>query len=349
MRYLKIIVIIKKGTRTKVAVFQDEIFDAGREQELEQQGFFAVAIKDPKPADITNFPDYFLAPEWIRWLMPTPETPEMWVAALGSSDDRYKLKKKLKASHSQRIDIRIEICPLSVHDYQIWYESLYLPEIGGKTGALIFWPKPAALPKKVTVTSSGQVSDFFRVFMYHQNGDLLGGLLWSLSHSESCLTTRAAAFESKARTKYQLAIRGMEESLLFANTHGLRWISYGTDQNLYGVDMTIGLQRFKASIGMQPVLARIGSLQLIKILNRNLSQLTSGDSETPSVLIFAIAEHNSANTVAAYQHLPPRKHRGNLDLLWNLDTRLTPLRFLADPERIPINVPKGMVLRDIFL
>jgi len=341
--------IIARGNRTKIAVFRDENYDSNLEHNLITDGFFAVAIKDPKLSDINGHPDFILAPEWIRWLMPTPETSEMWLTSLGSSHDRYKLRKKLKASHAQSSDISVEIAPLSVNDYKIWYERLYLTEIGGKEGAILFWPKPEALSKKVTVTPSGEVADFFRIFMYHKDGGFIGGALWSISHSENSLTTRAAAFEKKARTKYELAVRGMEEALSFAISQGLKWMSYGTDPNLYGVDFSLGLQRFKASIGMKPVLARVGSIRLIKILNKNLSQIHAVDGEKPSTLIFALGGNDVSKRIMAYQDLPPRKKRGNMDLMWNQDIGLTPVRFVAHPQTPVVNVPKGMILQDILL
>ena len=341
--------IIKKGTHTKIAVFQDEDYNSSLEHDLISEGFFAVAIKDPKPSDINGHPDFILAPEWIRWLMPTPESSETWITALGSSHDRYKLRKKLKAIHNQSSDVRVEISPLSITDYNIWYENLYLPEIGGKTGAILFWPKAESLSKKVTVTSSGEVVDFFRIFMYHQAGSFIGGALWSISPSENSLTTRASAFEKNARGKYELAIRAMDESRVFATSHGLKWLSYGTDPNLFGVDVGLGLQMFKARNGMKPVLARVGSIHLIKILNKNLNQLHTIDGKKPSVFIFSMGGNDLSGKALAYQHLPPRKKRGNLELLWDLDIRLTPLHFVTDPQTPAVNVPKGMKLQDIVL
>lgn len=337
------------GEKIRVAVFRGGSYDASMENNLTAEGFFAVAIKDPKPSDISEHPDFVLAPGWIRWIMPTPETSEVWVTSLGSSHDRNKLRKKLKLSHSESSAVRVEIKPLTVNDYKVWHENLYIPEIGGKTGAVLFWPKTEALSTKVTVTPSGTVAEFYRIFMYHKDGSLIGGALWSVSHSESSLTTRASAFEQKARAKYELAIRGMEESILFATAHGLRWVSYGTDPNFYGVDVGIGLQSFKASIGMKPVFSKVGSFQLVKILNKNLNQIHIANGEKPSVLIFAIGGNSLSDRVLNYQHLAPRTPKGNMDLLWSQDFGLTPIRFVADSQTPAINVPKGMILQNIVL
>jgi hypothetical protein len=210
------------GEKVKVAVFNGGGYDSSLEHDLRIEGFFAVAIKDPKPSDISEHPDFVLAPEWIRWLMPTPETSDAWVTSLGSSNDRNQLRKKLKASHIESNDVRVEIKPLTVSDYKVWHESLFTPEIGGKTGAVLFWPKAEALSKKVKVTPLGTVADYYRIFMYHEEGSLIGGSLWWVSHSKSILIIAASAFEQKARAKYELAIRGMEESILFATSHGVR-------------------------------------------------------------------------------------------------------------------------------
>ncbi len=341
---------IRNGTHTRIAVFQDEDYNPGLERQLAAEGFFAVAIRDPKTSDIETYPEYILAPEWIRWVMPTPATPEAWLTALGSSHDRNNLRKKLRISAEEADDIRVDIAPLTVQDYTNWYEKLYLPEIGGKKGGILYWPKPGALSNKVTVTAAGGVADFFRIFLYHGNGSFIGGALWSINSAENSLTTRAAAFERKARARYQLAIRAMEESRMFALSLGLTWLSYGTDQNLYGLDGGLGLQSFKASIGMKPVLARVGDVQLIKILNRDLSQIwTAAIEQKPSVLIFSIGGIDMRQKIMAYGNLPPRKTRGNLDLLWKQETDFIPLRLVVDPQTFAINVPRGMVLHDIVL
>jgi hypothetical protein len=341
--------IIKKGTNTKIAVLEDEEYNSNLEHHLTTEGFFAAALKNPKQLDIHAHPDFFLAPEWIRWLMPTPATAESWIADLGSSHDRNKLRKKLQASHMQRSDIRVERAPLTVDDYDIWYRRLYLPEIGGRPGAILFWPKTAALAKKVTVTESGVVPDFFRIFMYHKDGSFIGGALWSISKSENSLTTRASAFEKNARGKYELSTWALEESRVFASSQSLKWLSYGTDPNLFGVDVGLGLPMFKAKNGMKPVLARVGAIRLIKILNRDLSQLHTIDGTKPSVLMFSMGGSDLSDKIMACQNLPHRKNRGNLDLLWDLDIRLTPVHFVTDRQTPTLNVPKRMILENIVL
>lgn len=341
---------IRKAAHARIAVFQDEDYDRSLERQLAAEGFFAVAIRDPKPADIEAYPEYILAPEWVRWVMPTPATPEEWLAALGSGHDRYKLRKKLRLSAEQRDDIRVDIAPLTVSDYTDWYRRLYLPEIGGKIGGILYWPRPEAMSGKFTVTAAGEVADFFRIFLFDGGGNCIGGALWSVDSVENSLTTRAAAFEKKARARYQLAIRAMEESRCFALSLGLNWLSYGTDLNLYGLDGGLGLQSFKASIGMKPVLARVGTVQLIRILDRGLSQIhTVADDRKPSVLIFSLGGNDLRQKAAAYERIPPRKSRGRLDLLWRHGMDLVPLRLVVDPRTDAVNVPRGMVLHDIVL
>lgn len=341
--------IVTQGNRIKIAELQDEDYTSHLEQQLTNDGFFAAVIKDPKPSDITTHPDFILATEWIRWLLPTPDTPEAWIAALGSSHDRYKLKKKLKSCHVQRSDIRVEFAPLNVNDYKIWYEQLFLPEIGEKPGAILFWPKPEALSRKLKIKPSGEVVNYFRFFMYNKDDRFIGGTLLFLSHRQSLLIITAAAFEKTARAQYELAIRGMAESLQLAISHKLKWLSYGVDQNFYGVDFSIGLQRFKASIGMKPIFPRYGSYQLIKILDRNLQQINSATGEMPAVLIFAIGGTSLSERMLHSAKLPPLTPKGNLDILWSEDFGLVPVRFVANPATPAVNVPTGMCLEDILL
>ncbi|MDP1991728.1 MAG: hypothetical protein Q8K00_11955 [Syntrophales bacterium] len=338
-----------EGSDVRVAVFQSGYYNKSLAHTLKNEGFFAMSIKDPTLADIYEYPDFVLAPEWIRWLMPTPTTPKEWANSLQSSHHRNVLKSRLKTIQIQDDEIRIEIKPLTLDDYRIWHERLYLPIIGGKTGAVLFWPNAEALSKKLKVTPSGDVVNFLRIFIYHRNGSLVGGSLWSVYQSQRSLTVRAAAFEQKALAKYKLSIRVMEESIIYANAHQLRWTSHGSDPNFYGVDVTIGLQSYKASIGMNPILCKIGSFQLVKILDENLSQIRSANGEDPSVLIFTIGGNDVSDRAIGYQRQPPQVQRGNLDLVWSRRHDLKPIRFVAQPQTPAISVPEGMILQDIVL
>jgi hypothetical protein len=100
---------------------------------------------------------------------------------------------------------------------------------------------------------------------------------------------------------------------------------------------------------MKPVFPRYGSFQLIKILNKDLSQIHTADGEKPSVLIFTIGGNSLSDRVLNYQHLPPLTPKRSMDLLWSQDFCLTPIRFVADSQTPAINVPKGMIIQDIVL
>jgi hypothetical protein len=335
--------------KVRIAVFQSGYYNASLADTLRNEGFFAVAIKDPTLSDIHEHPDFVLAPEWIRWLMPTPKTSEEWADSLHSSHHRNVLKQRLKTIQIQGDDVRVEVKPLTLSDYRLWHESLYLPVIGGKTGAILFWPKAEALSKRVRVTPAGDVVNFLRIFMYRRDGCLIGGSLWSVSHSKSSLTVRAAAFEQQARATYELSLWVMEEAILYANAHQLRWTSHGSDPNFYGVDVGIGLQSYKASIGMKPVLCKAGSFQLVKILDENLSQIGSANGDKPSLLIFTIGGNDLSDRVTGYERLPPLTQRGNLDFLWNRRHDLRPIRVVVHPRTPAVSVPEGMILQDVVL
>jgi hypothetical protein len=337
------------GGRVRVAVFQSGCYNASLANTLRNEGFFAVAISDPTFSDIYEHPDFVLAPELIRWLMPTPKTSETWIDSLQSGHHRNILKKRFKIGRRYADEVCVEVKPLTVDDYRIWHERLYLPIISGKTGAILFWPKAEALSKKLKVTPSGNVVNFLRIFMYHRDGSFIGGSLWSVNHTKSRVTIGAAAFEQKSRTKYELSIRVMEEAILYANAHQLRWTSYGSDPNFYGVDVGIGLQSFKAGTGMKPILRKTGSFQLIKILDENLSQIRSTDGEDPSVLIFTIGGTDVSDRAMGYQHQPLPVQRGNLDLVWSRRHDLKPIRFVAQPQTSAVSVPEGMILQDVVL
>ena len=336
------------GGRVRLAVFQSGCYQAGMADILKKEGFFAVAIEDPAIAEIREHKDFILAPELVRWLMPTPETTEAWIASLQSGHHRNLLKKRLKIIQGRREELRVEVRPLTVSDYRIWHDRLYRPIIGAKRGAILYWPRAEFLSKRAKATAEGAVVNFLRIFIYRPNGDLIGGSLWQISPSQGMLAVVAAAFEQKTRAGHELSALVLEEAIHHADAHRLRWTSYGSDPNLYGVDVGLGLQAFKAGTGMKPVLRKAGGLWLLKILDENLSQIRS-DAGEPSVLVFTLGGDDPAEREAAFQRQPPQAQRGNPDLVWRRRHDLKPIRFAARPPADAVIIPEGMMLQDRVL
>jgi hypothetical protein len=336
------------GKKMKVAVFRSGYYNARLVDKLKNEGFFAVEIQNPDLSDIYEHPDFVLAPELIRWLMPTPKTPEVWADSLQSVHHRSLLKRGLRIVQMHSDEVHVEVKPLTADDYRIWHERLYLPIIARKTGAILLWPDFETLSKREKVTPTGEVVDFQRIFIYDGDGAFIGGSLWYVSHPQSMLSISAAVFEQEAQRKYKLSIRLIKEAIRYANAHHLRWTSYGTDPNFYGVDLGTGLQSFKASTGMKPVLRKDGTLKLVKILDENLNQIRTAGAE-PSVLVFTIGGCDLSERVTGYQRQPPKAQRDNLDLVWSLRHDLKPIRFIASPQPRDVVIPEEMILQDMVL
>jgi hypothetical protein len=260
----------------KVAVLTADQYSPELDGILEKLGYFGVAIRDPESSVIDARADFHLVPEWVRWVMKAPKSVENWIEGLGPSDARNQMKRKLKKSRIPGEEVRVEIAPLTIGDYALWHKTLYVPEILTKPGAIPAWTAEKFGDHEVVRTNPGQlVPDFERVFFYSKTGELIGGALVSTDKAEESLTIRAAAFEAAARAKFELAVRGMEEVITLGAARGAKIISYGTDPNLYGVDSIVGLERFKASIGMQAIPSPMGKTQLLKIFASAHPQLGS--------------------------------------------------------------------------
>ena len=90
------------GGRVRVAVFQSGYYNASLADTLRNEGFFAVAIKDPTLSDIYAHPDFVLAPEWIRWVMPTPANPEEWANSLAIRPSSQCIEEQIENHSNSR-------------------------------------------------------------------------------------------------------------------------------------------------------------------------------------------------------------------------------------------------------
>jgi hypothetical protein len=186
-----------------------------------------------------------------------------------------------------------------------WYRQLYAPEVLSKSGAIPAWPPTSGLAAKLLTSLPAQADDtvvpgMLRIFMFDEADRLIGGSLLSVDESDRTLRVRAAAYESQSRARKELAVRGMHEMIVSGSSLGLTHLSYGDDPNLFGVDVTLGLARFKVSIGMHPVPSKIGGTQLIKVFADTCRRLEaeSPDEALCGLLCFSLPAC-AANTIAA--------------------------------------------------
>jgi hypothetical protein len=313
------------------------------EPELEARGFDGVAIREPSDLEIAELQDFHLVPEWIRWVMACPASGAEWIERLPGSDLRSQMRRKLRASTT----VRVETAPMTLRDYEAWHTQLYVPEIMSKCGAIPSWPPVAGLGAKLnlplpTKADATVVPGVLRMFMFDENDRLIGGALLSVDEVEKTLRLRAAAYEATSRAARELSVRGIHEMIEVGRSLGIAYLSSGDDPNLYGVDVTLGLARFKISVGMQPVPSAVGGFQLIKIFDDALERL---DAQAAGLFCFGVASRGAARigSLIRLGSLP----RAQLPYQRKIEltrTDMAGLQIGAAPTASAARVPKGMPL-----
>lgn len=331
--------------RVQFAVLASGDFDRALEEQLEALDMDGVVIRDPSASEIAALDDFHLAPEWVRWVMPCPASVPDWIAGLPGSDSRNQMKRKLRAG----LSVGVETGPLTLMDYQRWYSQLYVPEILSKSGAIPAWPDVSGLSQRLGVTLPERADEtvipgFLRIFMYDGEQRLLGGSLVSIDERERTLRVRAAAYEAGARAGKELAVRAVAAMIEAASARGFSYLSYGDDPNLYGVDVTVGLARFKASVGMQPIPSDQGGFQLLKLFERGRRCLAAEEATDvySGLLCFGIPPGHAR--VGAWRRLSvlikaPLDYRHKIE---RTQADAAGLQIASDPSAPLVRLPKGM-------
>src|SRR3569833_2714883 len=269
------------------AALSPSYFRRELEHELEAHGYDGVAIREPSDLEIAELEDFHLAPEWIRWVMACPASGTHLIEALPGCVSRSQMRRNLRASSG----VRVVTAPLTLSDYDTWHSQLYVPEILSKCGAIPSWPPVARLGEKLSLplpagADATVVPGLLRMFMFDENNRLIGGALLSVVEGERTLRLRAAAYEATARGARELSVRGIHEMIEVGQSLGVAYLSYNDDPNLYGVDVTLGLARFKSSVGMQPVPSPVGGFQLIRLFDDAHERL---DTQAAGLFCFGVS------------------------------------------------------------
>jgi hypothetical protein len=323
------------------AVLPASQFRRGLEDELRRLGFDGIAIHEPSDLEIAELADFHLAPEWVRWLMPCPTSGDAWIDGLPGSDARNQMRRKLRASSG----VRVAAAPLTLSDYDSWHRQLFVPEILSKSGAIPAWPPVSGLANKLKLPLPAEpdgtvVPDMLRIFMYDESDRLIGGSLLTVGELDSTLRTRAAAYESHSRAGRELAVRGMHAMIGMGNALGIASLSYGDDPNLFGMDVTLGLARFKVSIGMRPVPSGIGGFQLIKVFCATAARLGAD-----GLLCFGVPSRGAARIAACRRlGLLPRAQLTCQRQIESMQADVAGLQIGSEPTASAVRLPKGMPL-----
>lgn len=325
------------------AVLSPSAFRRELEPELAARGYCGMAIREPSDFEIAELQDFHLVPEWIRWVMPRPTCAEHWIEGLPGSDLRSQIRRKLRASTG----VRVETGPLSLSDYAAWHTQLYVPEILSKSGAIPSWPPVQGLAGKLGMplpseADSTEVPGVLRMFMFDASERLIGGALLSVDEADKTLRLRAAAYEAVSRAARELSVLAVREMIEVGRSLGAEYLSSGDDPNLYGVDVTPGLARFKLSVGMQPVPSIVGGFQLLKVFDEAHERLDAGSA---GLFCFGVASRGAAR-IGSLIRLGSLA-RANLPYQQKIElTRadMAGLQIGGAPTASAARVPKGMPL-----
>jgi hypothetical protein len=333
------------------AVLSASQFRRDLESELEGRDYEGIAIREPSDLEIADLPDFHLVPEWVRWVMPCPASGSAWIEGLAGSDARSQMRRKLRASNG----VRVVTAPLTLSDYDTWHRQLYVPEVLSKSGAIPAWPPVAGLGAKLNLAlpaapDATTVPGMMRMFMFDTDDRLIGGSLLSVDASDGTLRLRAAAYEASSRAAKELSVRGIHEMIEVGKSFGVAYLSSGDDPNLFGVDVTLGLARFKVSVGMHPIPSPLGGFQLIKVFADTCGRLGAGEAAHSEahggLLCFGVASRGAAR-------IAPRVRLGALPRAAHLTYQQKIELTRADAAGLqiggaltanPVRLPKGMPL-----
>ena len=330
----------------QLAVVRSAQLDRELELEVRSLGLDGIAIREPSDEEIVARDDYELLPEWVRWVMACPLSTAAWIASLPSSQARNQLRRKLRASRG----IRAEVAPLILSDYRQWYQQLYVPQILGRAGAIPAWENPSDFARGVlgraTFATGGSVQSFLRIFLYDELEELVGGVLVSIDEADRTLRIRAAAFAERARAEREVAVRAMESLIETANARGFWYLSYGDDPNLFGLDVSLGLQRFKIGIGMRPVPSPIGQFQLLKLFDDTARRVAPEGEPAPGLFWFAVVGAGYER-IRALHELKSACAEGSCyeERIGAMTAHTEGVQFGSELAATPVRVPSGMPLR----
>jgi hypothetical protein len=362
---------INGGPATIQTVVIDEAdYSPELEQAAADMGYLALAIRSPSDQAILAHPDYILAAEWVRWVMETPKSEEAWLASMSGDARRQTIKKLQKSA-----PIRTEFVDMNLGHYDRWHREMFLPYVVGKDGGTPAWPPVKAYVGEGGVKHEGfveevgvevdpsipflenKVPNWYALNFYKADDTFVGAMMIYMDHAEneSLARIRNAGYEPVSRDENELALRGTAILAEEARKRGIRRLSYGDDPNLSGVDMALGLARFKATVGMTPIISvpwspdaktTLGKFQLIKVFKQNVHQARiRKDGRDSGLFVFAVPgagedriQRYSEVKLIAGEELP---YETRMEMNKNL---LIGLQICMEPNSDKCKMPKNMTL-----
>ncbi len=211
-----------------------------------------------------DIPGFQYVPVWITWEQPVAPFPD-------HVEERYKRLGRGKSRIKKRVDdyirkvalstdygISAEIRQLSRKSWSDFYDNLYVPWIVNHKAAGFDY---AGSDFAEDHCGESKVNSNFSLLLLRDvncNNKLVGGSLLEDFDAGNTLKIKFAAFSREPLyRRLSLSYRAYYEAVKLAMKSDYRFISYGTEPNLYAAEgeadmITIGLHNFKTNLCFMP-------------------------------------------------------------------------------------------------
>ena len=228
---------------------------------------FVCGISIPKSTDIVQISspsielvtqarekNFLFKPFRLLWIMEIPVTTDEYFAQL-SSKQRKNIKRSIRSFQSASLTLRFEE-HLNSQSYRVWLE-LYRKVIGGMNIGNVVATESFFDKKKDSLVG---------IFLQDSQNNLCGGTIAQL-HSDDMFVCKFGVIHPNYRhldlTRY-LDFEAMQ----LARRLGCSIFSLGTDTNLYGYHLSVGLYLYKKTFGVHPVPRQVIDPNSIDVLQK---------------------------------------------------------------------------------
>ncbi|MCH7567924.1 MAG: hypothetical protein IIA87_00745 [Nanoarchaeota archaeon] len=274
----------------KVALFPagSGLLARKEEKKLLKKGVYAIAIRNPNKEDVQSLNDFNYGPIYVTWHAPTSTYLDRLIMRtdINEQERRRRIRdyrKKINTTKNYSVTTN-ELTDKNFKEWYLLYEKFVLSK---KYGLRLI---PTDFLKQIENVRD----NFYEVIIKDTSGKMVAGLILELISGKGILKIKGSVSDNSGENRRKhFILRAQEEVYALAKKLGLKIMSYGTDTAYYGEAVSIGLEKFKASLGYQPTFCCedeslreiVGATQLIKVL----------DKDEPYIL-FTFSNRNDKNS-----------------------------------------------------
>jgi hypothetical protein len=274
--------IVTSPRGMKMAKFRANEYKPEYDAALKKLGAHTVFIDEPTRNEIESYDEeqgFYLQPRWVAWMAPAAPLKD-YIAGLASKSRRKSLHNNVKRGEN----LRAEIKPLTVEDYEAWW-PIYNKIMTEKPGGVVRHPSEWA---RKEVEEKGSLDTWYSAFYYDpEDGSLLGGQILYVEEERGFVGGAWAAYRQRAKDlKLELGVQGVVSLLKLAEQKSLPMFSQGKDTNLYGYDYNPGLMARKSLDGMTPYPGN--PIGLLKVLDPTPFTESNYDNKRAGYFFFSL-------------------------------------------------------------